>query len=39
LREREQQIGKQDRRVDIDPANRLKCDGGREVGRSTDFEE
>src|SRR5215471_4013280 len=38
-RERQQQIGKQNRGVDFDAANGLKCDRSCEIGRSTDVEQ
>ena len=37
--ERQQQIGEQDRRVDVDAADRLQRDFGREVGRAADVEQ
>ena len=39
LLERQQQIGKQNRRVDLDAADRLQRDGGREIGRAADVEQ
>ena len=38
-RERKEEIGKQDRRIHFDPADRLKRDFGGEIGRSTDIEQ
>ena len=37
--ERQQQIGKQDRRVDLDAADRLQRDFGGEIGRAADVEQ
>jgi hypothetical protein len=37
--ERQQQIGEENRRVDIDPVDRLQCDDGREVWRAAQLEE
>ena len=37
--ERQQQIGKQNRRVHLDAAHRLERDFGREIGRSTEIEQ
>ena len=37
--ERQQQIGEQDRRVDLDAAHRLQRDFGREIGRSAELEQ
>ena len=36
--ERQQQIGEQDRRVDVDAAHRLQRDFGREVGRAAELQ-
>ena len=37
--ERQEQVGEQDRRVDVNPADRLQRDLGREIGRTTDVEQ